>query len=199
MNKIYKSIIVIVFTLIARYSSATVHNIIVESSQFSPASVSANVGDTIMWILGSGFHTTTSTSIPVDALPWDSPINSSTQSFTYVIAIAGTYDYICTPHGFAGQIVAINTGITSPDLYSNLNIYTLRSSTYIISYTLLHSAKVKISVHDLTGRIVKILNSSYQSAGNYLNTYYLEDMQKGIYLIEFYIGNHRTTKRLIVD
>ncbi len=198
MNKIYKSLIVIVFIFLTTNSSAIVHNIIVESSQFSPASVSANVGDTILWTHGAGFHTTTSTSIPVDALPWDSPISHSTQSFSYVIAKAGTYDYICTPHGFTGQIVAINTGITSPDVYSNFNMYTLRSSTYIISYTLMHSAKVKISVYDLTGKNVKVLNSSYQSAGNYLNTYYLEDLQKGIYLLEFFIGNHRTTKRLII-
>ena len=199
MKKIYKTLILSLCLFVSIYSFATVHNITVSNFQFSPASLNVNVGDTINWTWVSGNHTTTSNQVPSGAATWDSPITSSVSSFSYKITVAGTYDYICTPHGFAGQFVAINTGITSPDIFANFSIYYARPSTYTISYTLIHSANIKISVYDLTGKSARVLNSSVQSAGDYLNTYYLEDLQKGIYLLEIFIGNRHITKRLILD
>lgn len=73
---------------------------------FSPSSFTAIVGDTVMWVWGNGTHTTTSTSVPAGANSWDSPINSSSTSFTYVIAVAGTYNFKCTIHSFTGTFTA---------------------------------------------------------------------------------------------
>ncbi len=199
MKKIYQTLILSVLLLISTSSTAVVHTIVVSNIQFSPASLSVNVGDTIFWTLGSGSHTTTSTTIPVGADPWDNQINPNVQNFTYVITVAGTYDYICTLHPFSGQIVAINTGINSLDLFSNFNIFSVRPSIYNISYSLAHSGNIKISVYDITGKSTKVLKSSFQSAGNYLSTYNFEDLKKGIYIFEMIIDKHRFTKRLIID
>ncbi len=199
MKKIYQTLILTVLLFISSSSIAVVHTVVVSNFQFSPASLSVNVGDTIFWTLGGGSHTTTSNTIPVGADPWDSPINSSVQSFTYVITVAGTYDYFCTPHLFAGQIVAINTGVNSLDLFSNFNIFAVRPSIYNISYSLARSGNIKISVYDITGKSAKVLKSSYQSAGNYLSTYNFEDLKKGIYIFEMIIDKHRFTKRLVID
>lgn len=199
MKKIYQTLILTVLLFISSSSIAVVHSIVVSNFQFTPASLSVNVGDTIVWTLGSGNHTTTSNTIPVGADPWDSPINSSVQSFTYIITVAGTYDYICTPHVFAGQIVAINTGINSLDLFSNFNIFSVRPSIYNISYSLARSGNIKISVYDITGKSAKILKSSYQTAGTYTSNYNFEDLKKGIYIFEMIIDKHRFTKRLVID
>ena len=199
MKKIYQTLILTVLLFISSSSIAVVHSIVVSNFQFTPASLSVNVGDTIVWTLGSGNHTTTSNTIPVGADPWDSPINSTVQSFTYVINVAGTYDYICTPHVFAGQIVAINTGINSLDLFSNFNIFSVRPSIYNVSYSLARSGNIKISVYDITGKSAKILKSSYQTAGTYTSNYNFEDLKKGIYIFEMIIDKHRFTKRLVID
>lgn len=199
MKKIYQTLILTVLLFISSSSIAVVHSVVVSNFQFTPASLSVNVGDTIVWTLGSGNHTTTSNTIPVGADPWDSPINSNVQSFTYVITVAGTYDYICTPHVFAGQIVAINTGINTLDLFSNFNIFSVRPSIYNISYSLARSGNIKISVYDITGKSAKILKSSYQTAGTYTSNYNFEDLKKGIYIFEMIIDKHRFTKRLVID
>jgi len=96
--------------LLAATVSATTKTINVGQSgnQFTPSSVSAFVGDTIKWVYVSGFHTTTSTTIPVGAAAWNAPMQSAGQTFIYKITVAGTYNYECEPHapGMAGQIIA---------------------------------------------------------------------------------------------
>lgn len=87
-------------------AGATVISVAVMNSSFNPATVTANCGDTIRWTLQSNFsHTTTSTTIPTTAASWNAPINSTSTTFSYQVTVAGTYNYICTPHGFAGVIV----------------------------------------------------------------------------------------------
>ncbi len=199
MKKIYKAILLSMGLLLSGYSFGVIHNVSVVNFQFSPSSLSVNVGDTVQWTLGSGSHTTTSTSIPSGATPWNSPITNSVPSFTYVVTVEGTYDYICQPHGFAGQFVAINTGIKTPSVFAGFNLSLVRSSVYNINYTLNRTSDVKISLYDVTGKSVKVFLSSKLSAGDYSNTCYLDDIQKGIYIVEMLIDNQRLSKRLIVE
>jgi plastocyanin len=201
MKKIYKNLILL-FTvcMFASSSFATIHTITVMSSSFSPATLNVNVNDTIIWVLGSGSHTTTSTTIPAGAMPWDSPINSSTPAFGYEVTVAGTYNYKCTPHGFTGQFIATGTsGITAPIPVTDFNIYSTGSSAYTVSYNVMHSSNVQISLYDLTGKAVRKLSSSPKAAGEYKEVYYLDDLRKGIYLVEFIATGQRITKRIIIE
>lgn len=79
-------------------SAATVHKIKVSNFQFSPRRVNALVGDTILFVYKNGFHTTTSTTIPAGAAPWDSPMDVNTTRYSYVLTLPGVYNYICLPH-----------------------------------------------------------------------------------------------------
>ena len=72
--------------------SAT-HIVEVEDFEFDPAFLTVNVGDTIIWMWDEGFHTTTSTTIPVGATAWDNPITSTSPAFMYIPTVAGTYQY----------------------------------------------------------------------------------------------------------
>ncbi|MFZ1799422.1 MAG: T9SS type A sorting domain-containing protein [Chitinophagaceae bacterium] len=107
----------------------------VANFQFSPANVNVIVGDTVKWVWVDGTHTTTSTSLPGGAAAWDSPINTTTTSFSYKVTIAGTYNYWCTIHApsMAGVITA--TG-TLPVVLSAFNIIpTKPDGTALISWT----------------------------------------------------------------
>ena len=200
MKKIYKTIIVAFFLFLSTNSYSVIHTITVSNFQFSPASLSVNVGDTMLWVLGGGNHTTTSDGVlPNGAAPWDSPINSTVPAFSYVVTVEGTYNYICSPHLFQGQFVAINTGISNPVSLVNFNIYSIRKSIYNISYSLNRSTDVRMTIYDITGKSARVLSSTVQPAGDYSKTFNLEDLQNGIYLFEILIGNQRISKRLILD
>ena len=76
--------------------------------QIAPRTISAQVGDIVIWHWVNGMHTTTSTSVPVGALPWNSPIDSTHMQFRYRLQVAGTYQYQCNFHfaqGMRGTIV----------------------------------------------------------------------------------------------
>ncbi|MEO8230912.1 MAG: T9SS type A sorting domain-containing protein [Ignavibacteriota bacterium] len=84
-----------IFTIPAE--SATT-NIDVSNFAFSVVSFDAAVGDTITWTLVSGTHTTTSTSVPVGATSWDYSFTGIGDSFSYIIAVPGIYEYHCSFH-----------------------------------------------------------------------------------------------------
>ncbi len=75
---------------------ATVTNI-VGSNFFSPATMTINAGDTVVWVWQSGTHTTTS-----DTNFWNSGFLSAGQSFSKTFPTAGTYTYFCAAHSFPG-------------------------------------------------------------------------------------------------
>lgn len=70
---------------------------------FAPQTVNAQVGDIIRWVWSSGFHTTTSGTIPAGAAAWDHPLTGAGQQFDYTVTQVGTYNYFCTPHAGAGM------------------------------------------------------------------------------------------------
>ncbi|MEO8146405.1 MAG: T9SS type A sorting domain-containing protein [Bacteroidia bacterium] len=81
-------------------SHATKQIVSVANFSFTPSSFTINLGDTVEWDLASGSHTASSLTIPVGAVVWSAPINSSTPTFIYVPAVAGTYNYQCNIHTF---------------------------------------------------------------------------------------------------
>lgn len=131
-----KTIILFSFVLTLNLPArATVHRVKVSNFQFSPKRVNALVGDTILWVYKIGFHTTTSTGIPVGATPWDSPMDANTTRFSYVVSVPGTYNYTCLPHAsemkgiikvFANKPAVINSFTVTinengkPGLYWNI-------------------------------------------------------------------------------
>lgn len=106
--------ILMLFSLRPDAHSETI-NITVTDNMFTPADVTASVGDIIRWTwAGSRAHTTTcdgsfpGTSLPDGASPWDNPLNSGTPIFEYEITVEGVYDYACMFHfpDMTGRITA---------------------------------------------------------------------------------------------
>ena len=109
MKKFYSLILSIILVSACHDTFATIWNVNVNSFSFSPNTLpNVTCGDTVKWTLVAGSHTTTSTTIPSGATPWDAPINSSTPTFSYFVPnFAGVYNYKCTPHGFTGSFTVI--------------------------------------------------------------------------------------------
>jgi plastocyanin len=89
--------IMLSFALVSLVSATTI-NVDVASYAFTPSSFDVAVGDTIIWTLSSGNHTTTSTSVPAGAATWDYTFSGIGDSFTYIVAVEGVYEYHCAFH-----------------------------------------------------------------------------------------------------
>jgi plastocyanin len=70
----------------------------VSNFQFSPSTVNAKVGDTIIWVWVNGTHTTSSISVPTNAKTWNDSITVNHKRFKYILKVAGTYTFHCRVH-----------------------------------------------------------------------------------------------------
>lgn len=203
MKKKYALFPFIIFLFISINSFATMHVVMVSQFQFSPSTMSVEVGDTIVWQWVNGSHTTTSDGVPANALPWSSQITAGTSSFEYPVTEPGTYTYHCIPHQSSGMVggffATTPNSINTPDVVQKLNLYSLRPSVFVLSYTLQTQTVLKLALYDITGKSVRTFNSNYSQSGDYRETYYLNDLQKGIYIFEMIANNKRLTKRIILE
>ena len=82
---------------------------------FSPQSVSIQVGDTVQWNwIGNGHSTTSEHSGGPDGL-WDSGVQNSGFTFVHTFSAAGSFPYFCTPHGgCCGMTGTVNVASPTP-------------------------------------------------------------------------------------
>ncbi|MBT8381756.1 MAG: hypothetical protein KJO59_05310, partial [Ignavibacteria bacterium] len=79
-------------------TQSTTFNIDVGNFYFSEVSFDAAVGDTVVWTLVEGTHRTTSTLVPAGAATWDYTFTGVSDTYTYIIAVPGVYEYNCSFH-----------------------------------------------------------------------------------------------------
>ena len=86
----------------------TFHNVDVLASEFSPFSLTINVGDTVKWTNSSGFHNVNGTILTFPSNP-ESFGNAVDQNWTfeYVFNTIGTYNYQCDAHApmMSGKVI----------------------------------------------------------------------------------------------
>ncbi len=104
MYKIFKKGLLpgLLLFLTAGIANATVYTVQVGEpfNSFSPTSMTIEPGDTVHFVYASGFHTTTSLSVPDGAAIWD-VLMAAPATFDYVPTVEGQYDYYCVVHGLA--------------------------------------------------------------------------------------------------
>lgn len=106
MKKILLLAAVLAIASVSAASAATIR-VRVQDFKFQRASITAHVGDVVIWQWVNGMHTTTSTSVPAGARTWNSPIDSTHTQFRYRIQVAGTYQYQCNFHFAQGMVGTI--------------------------------------------------------------------------------------------
>lgn len=199
-------------------ASATVHKIKVSNFQFSPKRVNAVAGDTILWVYKIGFHTTTSTTIPVGAAPWDSPMDVNTTRFSYVVNVPGVYNYTCLPHAAEMQgVIRVSANIAQT--ISSFTIAANENGKPELIWNMENTGQLKyVSIQrsydgETFEEIKKIVvdeNISARSSGNYIDNnalsgsyiyYLLETMGEGNEIIQTAIKTFtaKISSRLIIS
>lgn len=204
MKQIFTAIVYFFFSCLSM--QATIHPINVEDFEFSPSSLNVTVGDTIrwMWDNSGSSHTTTSISVPSGALTWDHPINVSNQEFDYIVTVPGSYTYKCTPHvgmGMVGGFTA--TGTTGVNEFSSGAGFILNNSiaTAEINITINLNAPgfVKLQLYNIQGTLVKDLSNEEHTQGVYSETFAVNDLANGIYLLKAETHNYSAVKKIIIE
>lgn len=201
----------IIFTLFAGNLNARIIEINAADFAFTPAIVeNAIVGDTVRWTRTSGSHTTTCdgqqfTSRPAGAAPWSSPLNSATPIFTYIIQIAGTYQYICIPHApsMAGMIIATTSGITQVNEF--VNSYQL-SQNYPnpfnpatkIKFSIPASSHVTLKVYNNVGQEISTLVNENLNSASYEVDWNASELNSGVYYYKISASDFTEVKKMIL-
>ena len=178
---------------------------------FTPATVeNAFVGDTIRWTRTSGSHTTTCdgqqfTSRPAGAAPWNALLTSASPTFSYVITVPGTYDYICVPHApsMAGTIIAATSGITQlSELVSSYELSQNYPNPFNpvtnIKFGIPSPSFVRIRVFDSQGREVDKLLEQHMPTGTYNVSWSAERFSSGVYFYGIEAGGFSEMKKMIL-
>lgn len=176
------------FLILSFQAAATIKVVTQQSLTFSPKEFTITVGDTIRWVWTGGTHTTTSANIPAAAASWDSPLTSTTSQFDYVVTVAGSYSYVCTPHadlGMVGSFTATGTlGISNEIVNNSVKIYPNPAVNLTnVMFNADKSNTAVLSVYDLLGNRVNKQDVSIRQGTNNL-LLPVENIQPGIYFIE---------------
>lgn len=205
-KRILTFIFVFVISFFVYTESHSVTNIInVSNFAFTPQNEFAVTGDTIKWVWVSGIHTTTSTTIPSGAVSWDALITSSSPTYIYVMQIAGTYNYVCTPHAGMGMVGTITvtpaTGIkeisgTAKSFKLNQNYPNPFNPSTQIRFSIPASGFVNLSVFDFSGRKVAELVNGAKPGGEYVVDFNASGLSSGVYFYRLTAGNFTEVKKM---
>ena len=105
--------------LLAGTAEAATHNVAVGPGfAFSPADVTVNAGDTVLWTWAGGSHTVTSGTGPTDpsvgvAFNSRAPTLVIGTTFSHTFNSTGDFPYFCTPH-FAFAMTAVVHVVAAP-------------------------------------------------------------------------------------
>lgn len=180
----------------------------VANFSFTPASVTAMVGDTIQWVRTGGTHTTTCdgsamTSLPAGAPSWNASLTGGNPTFTYVMTVTGTYNYKCTPHAAGGMVGTITTipasGIAS--LNGVVNSLVISPPTFksdaVIKFSLSANAKVQLSIYDFAGRKLETLINTQLTAGEHASVWDAASIPQGIYFCRLESNEFVLTRKFV--
>jgi len=183
---------------VADASFATKHMVMVSDNVFTPSSFTAIVGDTVQWMFTPGsmeIHTTTSTSVPSGAAPWDHLVNTANPTFEYKITQAGPYNYQCTPHASLGMVASFNA-------VPIMGVGNIESKPFSVSpnpatNSISFKGNIKslnVTVCDLNGRNVKSFTATNISE----KTFSIQGLTQGMYILNVSADGKLYNEKLVV-
>lgn len=204
MKKYYRSFIILfVAVLTSTFVFGTSHIISVGDFAFSPSNLNVMVGDTIVWNWHDGNHTTTSDVIPSGAASWNVDMDGSSNTFQYVITVAGAYSYYCIPHQFSGMVgtfIASGTAGISKKAFAAIGFKVFQNpsdGSIHLRFEESLNEPATFTLMDLSGKVVFSNNSVRVEKGSVVKML-IGILPSGIYLAGLNVNERREVKRIIL-
>ncbi|HEX8548361.1 MAG TPA: T9SS type A sorting domain-containing protein [Cytophagaceae bacterium] len=183
-------------------SHAKIVKIIVsDTEQFIPSNIEVNVGDTIMWIhdpniTPSKYHSIYSSELPPTAEGFFYSFSETESQKSYVVAVPGTYNYYCYPHGprMTGSFTALAVTSIEDKLNYNMTFFPnpFKSS---LSVDFNEPFLGELNVIDAKGDVLQHLLPPLN--GKLLIN--LSTQASGIYYLEFILNDKRVIKKILKE
>lgn len=177
--------------------------ITVQNFSFTPYNLThVRAGDTIQWVWTEGVHTTTSTSIPDGASPWDAPLTQDEPVFILIPYYNGTYFYQCTEHAGMGMngsfLVTGSTGVDEEPRALPLVVYPNPFSDALnVSFGNRPILVKSIRIYDASGKVIH--STDYPKSGfSPLRLTGLGNLSRGIWYVQVTDVLDRMATRRIV-
>src|SRR5665213_3641713 len=195
------------FLLIAGSANATTWTITFGYPFFSPKNLTGvSVGDTIMW--NGDFtapHTVESSAgqIPAGAAALNK-IDGVGSSYTYVVTVAGTYNYFCRYHaasGMTGSFTAAAAGVNIPQ---NTNVMmdpiypNPAAEEAMVHFTLDAPAHVTLRIYNSVGTLVQTPTNEEMGAGFHMLMIDTKELASGNYQYVLQAGDAVLRRDMII-
>jgi plastocyanin len=206
MKKFYILMLLTVIAVSAAYPAK--HVVTNNMNSFSPAEITINVGDTVVFTIG-GSHN----AVEVSKETYDAKGNTSNNGFSVgfgggsvAFTNAGTYYYVCQPHASLGMrgIIHVVTPSSVNEIAETsrgISLYPNPASNYVsISYTLTEASVVSIDLVSISGAVVKSVQEVAENPG--IQHYTLDmpdDIHAGVYFIRIYTNKQELVQKLIIQ
>lgn len=207
MKKLAISLALIPF-LITGTASAKSYTVTNSGYTFSPGSLTINMGDEVVFSLGSMHN-----AVEVSKTTYDANGNTSNGGFSVpygggkvTFTKAGTYYYVCQPHaqfGMKGIIVVTetSTAILNTDIKPDfdLTVFPNPARDHInLNISVPDNNLINIDLLDITGNRVAILLSADYPKGNYSMIFSLNNLVSGKYILRCKTGDKVYIKPVVI-
>ncbi len=131
----------------------------------------------------------------------------------YVLCLTVTDNVGCTATqcdslyaGRGSNVITLNvvqgnsTSVSEIELIGALENYPNPfSNATTVSYTLMENTNIELSIVDLLGKTVTVLENNSKQAGNHKIEFNADGVSEGMYLLQLKAGNNISTKKLIIN
>ncbi|MCB0409521.1 MAG: T9SS type A sorting domain-containing protein [Flavobacteriales bacterium] len=190
-----KKILLPLFLIITSFVFAqTKHTVTVENFSFTPADITINQGDTVLWNNINGFHSVDGSlsTYPSNPEGFSNANAGAPWTFTHVFNIAGNYDYRCGVHtGSMFGTITVNSSTSIAEVVlSNSTSYP--NPTNSILNLPKQTTYDKVEIYDVNGKIVF-------SKANFNETIDVSGFEKGTYLLNLSEDSKVSTQKIIIQ
>ena len=186
-------IILLLFTLPLFHVQAKKWVVTVKNYAFVPYNLThVKAADTILFQWVEGVHTTTSTSIPQDALEWDYPITQQEPTAMVIPMVNGTYQYVSSPYapGMDGTFTVSGAlGISSQGDIPRIRLFPNPAADKITVVTSVNNIEY-LRIFDSNGKKAGEL-SLVNQPGISTRTIDLSNYPPGVFFFEFTLDSNR--------
>ena len=172
---------------------------------YNPSNLNVSVGDTVTWQGSFSSHPLSSISVPDGAVTFS---KNSGSSLSYIVQMAGTYNYKCDFHATSGMVGSFTAVVSSiedgvlSDLPADFDLKQNYPNPFnpstTIEFTLSAPEFVTLNIYNRLGQKVATLLNNKQPAGSSQIEWNATGFASGIYYYRISVGDFAQTRRMLL-